>query len=221
MSRTSQKHCHLFVMSLLGVLFTRFPPVASSPASSLSRPSASTTSLERTRLNPCSSSHWSGMSGCFATPTPHTGYEPKICAHINEEHTPINLPDSKQRRRQLMKEPRSTPTAQSMLMRETPRFSRQLGSASAEHEKNRDMQEAYNASPQSVHVTRTCWQTACHELPKTHGNSRTSPNDEREPISPQTSRQASTDVAFFTAQLTDSRLALSTRKKGSGHPKGS
>ena len=50
--------------------------------------------------------------------------------------------------------------------------------------------------------------------------SRTSPNDEREPISPQTSRQASTDVAFLAAQLTDSTLTLSTRKKGSGHPKG-
>ena len=51
-------------------------------------------------------------------------------------------------------------------------------------------------------------------------NSRTAPNYEREPISAQTSRQAFTDVAFFAAQLTDSSLAPSTRKKGSGHPKG-
>ena len=51
-SRISQKHCHVFVMSLSGVPFTRFPPVASSPACSLSRPSASSTSLERTRLTP-------------------------------------------------------------------------------------------------------------------------------------------------------------------------
>ena len=51
--------------------------------------------------------------------------------------------------------------------------------------------------------------------PKTvPSNSRTSPTVEREPISPWTSCQASTDVAFFAAQLTDSSLALSTRQKG-------
>ena len=87
-------HCHLFVMSLLNVPFIRFPPVASSPTCSLSRRSASTTSLERARLNACSSAHWSGMSGCFANLTQNTGYEPNICAYINEEHTPIHLPDS-------------------------------------------------------------------------------------------------------------------------------
>ena len=67
------KHRHLFVMFLLNVPFIRFPPVASSPLCSLSRPSASsTTQMERTRSNPCSSAHWSGMSGRLANPTPHT-----------------------------------------------------------------------------------------------------------------------------------------------------
>ena len=42
-------HCHLFVVSLSGVPFVRFPPVASPPTCCLSRPSASSTSLERTR----------------------------------------------------------------------------------------------------------------------------------------------------------------------------
>ena len=72
-SRISQKHCHLFVMSLLGVPSVRFPLFASSPTCSLSRPSASSTSLERTTLNPCPSAHWSGMSGCLVNPTPNTG----------------------------------------------------------------------------------------------------------------------------------------------------
>ena len=40
--------------------------------------------------------------------------------------------------------------------------------------------------------------------------------------SSQTSRHSSTDAAFFffSAQLTENSLALSTRKKGSGHPEG-
>ena len=58
---------------------------------SVSRPSASTTSLERARLNASPSPHWSGMSGRQLTH--NTGYEPNICAHINEEHTPT-IPDS-------------------------------------------------------------------------------------------------------------------------------
>ena len=86
MSRISQTHCHLFVI--------RFPPVASSPACSLSRPSASSTSLERTRLYHCTSAHWSGLSGCLTNLTPNTGFEPDFCTYINDEHTPINLPDS-------------------------------------------------------------------------------------------------------------------------------
>ena len=74
-------------MSLLNVPFVRFTPVACS----LSRPSASSTSLERSRWNPCASALWSGMSGCFPNPTPHVA---NFCTHMNEEHTPINLPDS-------------------------------------------------------------------------------------------------------------------------------
>ena len=81
-------------MSLLSVPFVRFPLVASSPTCSLSRPSASSTNLAVTRSNPCTSAHWSGMSGCLANPTPHTGYEPNFCTFMNEEHTPINLADS-------------------------------------------------------------------------------------------------------------------------------
>ena len=62
----SKTHFRLVVMSLLNIHFVRFPPVASSPTCSLSRPSASSTSLERSRINLCASAQWSGMSG----PTP-------------------------------------------------------------------------------------------------------------------------------------------------------
>ena len=31
---------------------------------------------------------------CLANPTPNTGYEPNFHSYMNEEHTPINLPDS-------------------------------------------------------------------------------------------------------------------------------
>ena len=73
-------HFHLVVMSLLNGPLVRFPPVASSPSCcSLSRPSASSTSLERSRVNPCASAHWSGMSGCLANPTPHTHYGEFSC----------------------------------------------------------------------------------------------------------------------------------------------
>ena len=34
------------------------------------------------------------MSGWLANPTPHTGNEPNFNSNMNEEHTPINLPDS-------------------------------------------------------------------------------------------------------------------------------
>ena len=47
-----------------------------------------------TRSNPCTSARWSGMSDCLANPTAHTGYEPNICVHANDEHTQINPPDS-------------------------------------------------------------------------------------------------------------------------------
>ena len=56
-------------------------------------PQRSWTSLGRSRVNPCASAHWSGMSGCLANPTPNTGYEPNFYSYLNEEHTPINLLD--------------------------------------------------------------------------------------------------------------------------------
>ena len=34
------------------------------------------------------------MSGRLANPSPRTGYEPNFNTYINEEHTPIYLPDS-------------------------------------------------------------------------------------------------------------------------------
>ena len=34
------------------------------------------------------------MSGHLANPIPDTGYEPKFCIEVRDEHTPINLPDS-------------------------------------------------------------------------------------------------------------------------------
>ena len=83
-----------FALSLLHVPSVRFPPVTSSPTCSLSKSSASPTSFGGSRQNPCASAHWSGMSGCLANPTPNTGHEPNFYSYMNEEHTPINLPDS-------------------------------------------------------------------------------------------------------------------------------
>ena len=34
------------------------------------------------------------MSGNLTNPTPDTGYEPKFCVDVIDEHTPMNLPDS-------------------------------------------------------------------------------------------------------------------------------
>ena len=69
-----------FFMSLMDGPLGRFPRVTSSPTSFAGR-----------KLNPCASARWSGMSGCLANPTPNTGY---FYSYVNEEHTPINLPDS-------------------------------------------------------------------------------------------------------------------------------
>ena len=49
---------------------------------SLSRHSPSSTRLARTRSNPCTSAHLSGMSGCLANPTPHTA---SSCPKRNEQ----------------------------------------------------------------------------------------------------------------------------------------
>ena len=84
----SKKHRHLFITSSLGVPFVRFSLVASSPTCSLSRPSASSTLLERSRINHLPLCSLLGQSDS------HTGYLPNFCTYINEEHTPMNLPDS-------------------------------------------------------------------------------------------------------------------------------
>ena len=72
----SVSHFSKLLSSLRHVLvtcaFCSFPPVVPPPTCSLSRRSTSTTSLERTRLTPCSSVQWSGMSGCLANPIPNT-----------------------------------------------------------------------------------------------------------------------------------------------------
>ena len=68
-------HFHLVVMFLSDGLLGRFPPVTSSPTCSLSRPSASSTSLGRGRVNLCAFAHWSGMSGCLVSPTPHAALQ--------------------------------------------------------------------------------------------------------------------------------------------------
>ena len=59
-----------------------------------SQTSATSTSFGGSRQNPCASDHWSGMSSRMANPTPNTGYEPNFYTYMNEEHTPVNLPDS-------------------------------------------------------------------------------------------------------------------------------
>ena len=81
-------------MPLLGVPSRSFPPIFSSPTCSLTRPSASSTPLTGTRRPSCATPPWGGMSGHLANPTPDTGYEPKFCVDVSDEHTPINLPDS-------------------------------------------------------------------------------------------------------------------------------
>ena len=61
---------------------------------SLTRPSASSTPITGTRRPPCATPPWGGMSGHLADPTPDTGYEPKFCVDVSDEHTPINFADS-------------------------------------------------------------------------------------------------------------------------------
>ena len=81
-------------MSLLGVPSRSFPPILSSPTCSLTRLSASSTPLIGMKRPSCAPPQWSGMSGHLANPTPGTGYEPKFCIDVSNEHTSINLPDS-------------------------------------------------------------------------------------------------------------------------------
>ena len=71
-------HFHLVVMSLLDGPLGRFPPVTSSPASSLSRPSASSTSLGGSGVNPVL------PLTCLANPTPHT--RKRVVLRTDSEH---------------------------------------------------------------------------------------------------------------------------------------
>ena len=82
----------LSIMSLLGVPVGRLPPIASSALCYDPQPRQHLW-LEPEVL-PCVSARWSGMSGCLANPTPGTCHEPNIRVDANDEHTPINLPDS-------------------------------------------------------------------------------------------------------------------------------
>ena len=84
------------LMSLLNVPYRPFPRVLSPPSGSLSRPSASSSSMERScRKSPSASARWSGP-GRMADPAPNTGYDPKLSnffSYMDPEHTPINIHD--------------------------------------------------------------------------------------------------------------------------------
>ena len=79
------------VMSLLNIPSNPFLPILSSLATSLTTPPASQTPLIGIRLNPCAISLEDGLSGRQAGPIPNTGYEPKFCIDVSNEHTPIVL----------------------------------------------------------------------------------------------------------------------------------
>ena len=83
LAQDTRDQCRAFLKTV------RFPPVASSPTCSLDN------IIGEDQINPpCPSAHWSGMSGCLASPTLNTGYEPNFYSYLNEEHTPINVPDN-------------------------------------------------------------------------------------------------------------------------------
>ena len=90
----SVSHPSRSLMSLLNVPFVRFPSVLSSPTAQSSRPSASTTSIARSRrTSPSAPPRWSRMAGS----APNTGDEPKLAnffSCMDLEHIPINVPDS-------------------------------------------------------------------------------------------------------------------------------
>ena len=87
----SRVTCRFLNTPFLVVVFLK---VLSSPTCPTSQTSATSTSFCGSRNNPRASGHWSGMSGRIANPTRNTGYEPNFYSYMNEEHTPINLPDS-------------------------------------------------------------------------------------------------------------------------------
>ena len=80
------------VMSLLNVPSTPFPPIFSSPATSLTTPAASPALPTGIRPNTCATPLGDGLPDHLAGRIPNTGYEPKFCIDVDSEHTPINLP---------------------------------------------------------------------------------------------------------------------------------
>ena len=93
----SVKHPSCSLTSLLNVPFVRFPSVLFSPTAPSSKPSASTTSIARSRrISPSAPARWS-ESGQMDDSAPDTGYEPKLdnfFSCLDPEPTPINIPDS-------------------------------------------------------------------------------------------------------------------------------
>ena len=86
-------------MSLLNVPYRPFLRVLSSPSPPSSRPSASSTSIARSRCSsPSAPARWS-ESGRMADSAPNTGYEPKLAnfsSYTDLGHTPTDIPDSQQ-----------------------------------------------------------------------------------------------------------------------------
>ena len=85
----------LFLSSLLACGLTALDGM-SLLISSVETLSVSLLPFRGSRVNSCASCHWSGMSGWLANPTSHTQVtSPTSISNKNEEHTPINLPDSR------------------------------------------------------------------------------------------------------------------------------
>ena len=96
---SSVLHSSRLMMSLLNVPYRPFLRVLSSPSPPSSRPSASSTSIARSRCSsPSAPARWS-ESGRMADSGPNTGYEPKLAnfsSYTDLGHTPTDIPDSQQ-----------------------------------------------------------------------------------------------------------------------------
>ena len=66
--------CHVIVERSRLSVFLRFCPHLHALLQEPQRPQPRF--LVAVDKTPCASAHWSGMSGCFANPTPNTVYEP-------------------------------------------------------------------------------------------------------------------------------------------------
>ena len=64
------------VMTVLNIPSTPFPPIFSSPTTSLTPPTPTPTPLTGIRLNPCAASLGDGLLGHLAGPIPNAGYVP-------------------------------------------------------------------------------------------------------------------------------------------------